>query len=146
MKYILFISQQQFRYKKLKSCSPVVIACSTAGRPVVFIALGRCYCGNCPLGGKNCTIKEEREMALIEKNLEYCDKGFWIVGYPWIKDISKLPDNIHYAYKTLVQTEKRLRRKSLYEVMYHEQIQDMVNRKVARKLTKTKILHYKGPV
>ena len=33
---------------------------------------GQCKCGNCPLGGMNCTIKEERELALIEKNLSFC--------------------------------------------------------------------------
>ena len=35
---------------------------------------GKCKCGNCPLGGKNCTIREERELTLINKHLEFCKR------------------------------------------------------------------------
>ena len=87
---------------------------------------GRCQCGNCPLGGKNCPIKEQREMALIEKNLEFSKKGYWIVEYPWIKNPARLPDNKSYAYNLLVQTEKRLKKDSKFERAYCDQIQDML--------------------
>ena len=30
---------------------------------------GGCKCGRCPLGSKNYTIKEERELALVEANI-----------------------------------------------------------------------------
>ena len=41
-----------------------------------------CQCGSCPLGGRNCSIKEEREMALIDRNLEFSENGYWTAGYP----------------------------------------------------------------
>ena len=55
---------------------------------------GSCKCGKCAIGSKDYTIKEERELALIEKNLSY-DKqtNRWIAEYPWIKDPMDLPDN-----------------------------------------------------
>ena len=107
---------------------------------------GRCYCGNCPLGGKNCTLKEQREMELIEKNLKFSEDGFWIAGYPWTKDINNLPDNRCHALKMLIQTEKRLRREPSYGKRYCEQIQDMINRNVARKLSRTEMADYEGPI
>ena len=44
---------------------------------------GGCKCGRCPLGSKNYTLKEERELALIEENLNYDEKAReWIAQYP----------------------------------------------------------------
>ena len=84
---------------------------------------------NVPLGSKNYTIKEEKELALIEKNLHYDQEAKrWIAEYPWIRDPKDLPDNKKAAFAKLISTERR---------QIQEQIQDMVNRGVARKLTKT---------
>ena len=109
--------------------------------------------GNCPpwreiapLGGKNCSIKEQREMALIEKNLEFSKKGYWIVEYPWIKNPERLPDNKSYAYNLLVQTEKRLKKDSKFKRAYCDQIQDMFTRNVARKLSQYELASYKGSI
>ena len=45
---------------------------------------GNCKCGSCPIGGKSYSIKEERELKLIEDNLEF--KGtHWEARYPWIQ-------------------------------------------------------------
>ena len=39
---------------------------------------GGCKCGRCSLGSNACTIKEEKELALIENNLSHDAKGkFW---------------------------------------------------------------------
>ena len=32
---------------------------------------GNCRCGTCPIGGKSYSIKEERELKLIEEKLEF---------------------------------------------------------------------------
>ena len=32
---------------------------------------GNCKCGSCPIGGKPYSLKEERELKLIENNLEF---------------------------------------------------------------------------
>ena len=44
-------------------------------------------CGKCSLGSKNFTIKEEKELKLIEGKLE-CNKEEkrWISDYPWIRE------------------------------------------------------------
>ena len=107
---------------------------------------GKCQCGNCPLGGKNCSIKEQREMALIERNLELSPNGYWIAGYPWIKNPENLPDNRQYVLKLLKQTENRLQKNPEFERAYCDQINDMFSREVARKVTESELLEYRGPV
>ena len=61
---------------------------------------GSCKCGNCPIGGKPYNLKEERELKMIENNLEFKDY-YWIMGYPWLKDPNMLPNNYDYALKRL---------------------------------------------
>ena len=108
---------------------------------------GNCKCGNCATGSKNCTIKEEKELKLIEQNLEYdANMHSWTTEYPWIKDPHELPDNRRAAYRMLISTEKRLSKNPQHAEVYKLQIEDMVNREVARKLTKEEIDNYKGPI
>ena len=59
---------------------------------------GGCRCGNCHLGGKDYTLKEERELRLIQEGLTNCD-GYWTAQYPWIRDPKELPDNKIAALK-----------------------------------------------
>ena len=49
---------------------------------------GACRCGKCAIGAKGYTLKEERELALIENNLV---EDHLEVKYPWIKDPYRLP-------------------------------------------------------
>ena len=58
---------------------------------------GSCKCGECPIGGKQYTLQQERELALIEKNLVLED-GAWYVKYPWVKDPAELPNNFASAF------------------------------------------------
>ena len=108
---------------------------------------GSCKCGKCAIRSKNYTIKEERELALIEKNLSY-DKqtNRWIAEYPWIKDPMDLPDNRKVALAMLASTERRLAKSPVHATVYDNQVKDMVNREVTRKLSKDEIDNYKGPV
>ena len=67
---------------------------------------GSCKCGKCHLGGKNMSLKEEREYKLIEENLVYMpNKKKWQASYPWIKDPRQLPDNKCAAFYTLKAME-----------------------------------------
>lgn len=43
-------------------------------------------------------------------------------------------------------TEKRLRQDPVHAAVYHKQIENMIEREVARKLTKKEIDDYNGPV
>ena len=108
---------------------------------------GGCKCGRCPIGSKEYSIKEERELDLIDKNLEYdYQDGRWIAEYPWIKNPSALPDNRRVAVATLISTEKRLLKNPQHAKIYDMQIKDMVARDVARKLSKEELNSYKGPI
>ena len=102
---------------------------------------GGSHCGSCPTGGKEYTLKEERELNLIPSNLMYAG-DHWIVKYPWIKETRALPDNYGNASKT----EKRLCTDPDWQQTYSEQIEDMVKRKVARKLPVSEIKSYNGPI
>ena len=40
-------------------------------------------CGNCPLGGKDYSLKEERELKMIEDGLKFkSEEGHWEAQYP----------------------------------------------------------------
>lgn len=53
------------------------------------------------------TIKEKRELELIEQGLVYDQaNNFWVVKYPWIKDPINLPNNFPPAVYRLKATEK----------------------------------------
>ena len=108
---------------------------------------GGCKCGKCSLGSKDFTIKEEKELKLIETKLEYNkDEKTWITEYPWIKDPSQLPNNKKAAMGMLISTEKRLAKNEKHAEVYQKQIEDMIEREVARKLSHTELENYKGPI
>ena len=107
---------------------------------------GGCKCGKCAIGTKNYTLQEERELKLIEDNLEYDKKNKrWVAGYPWVKDPNKLPNNRKVALARLISTEKRLARNPEHAVIYDQQIQDMIERNIARKLKHDELKAYTGP-
>lgn len=106
---------------------------------------GSCRCGKCPIGGKDYSIKEEKELELIESGLTR-KQHHWEVRYPWIKDPESLKDNYHAAYGMLKSTEKRLTRDKERAAVYQEQMEDMLTRGVASKLTAAEIQEYQGPV
>lgn len=71
-----------------------------------FPQFGACHCGKCSLSG-SLTLKEEREVKLIEDGLKY-DKNSrnWVSEYPWIRNTSQLLNNYSLAYARLQSTEK----------------------------------------
>ena len=108
---------------------------------------GGCKCGNCPLGTQDFTIKEEKELHLIESKLEYNkEEKRWIAEYPWIRDPAELPNNKRPAMGMLISTEKRLAKNEEHTKVYQKQIEDMIEREVARKLSETELENYKGPI
>ena len=91
---------------------------------------GGCKCGKCPTGSKNYTLKDEKELKLIEGGLTH-KEDHWEAQYPWIKDPRSLPDNKLAAQAVLKSTERRLKKDPEYATVYQAQIQDMVNRGAA---------------
>ena len=105
---------------------------------------GACKCGECHAGGKNMSLKEEQEYILIESKITFQEKkGRYIASYPWIKNPGELPDNRSLVYAMLVSIEKRLMKNSNYAMLYRRQVDDMIERKVARKLEEKELLEYK---
>ena len=106
---------------------------------------GSCKCGSCPIGSKNYTLKEERELNLIDKGLRHED-GYWVAKYPWIKDPNNLRDNKQAVIGMLKRTEKRLSKNRSHAEMYQQQIDDMIQCKVARKLPASELEEYRGSI
>ena len=100
----------------------------------------------CPLGTKNYSLKEEKELQLIERNLHFNNlEHRWMTPYPWIRDPADLPDNRKAAFGMLLSTEKRLAKNTDHARVYQEQIQDMIDRGVARKLMESELETYDWP-
>ena len=57
-----------------------------------------------------------------------------------------MPENRRIAFTKLISTEKRLAKNTEHAKVYKEQVQDMINRGVTRKLTEEKLRNYKGPI
>ena len=63
----------------------------------------------------------------------------WMTPYPWIRDAADLPDNRKAAFGMLLYTEKRPPKNADHVRVYQEQIQHMIDRSVARKLTESEL-------
>ena len=106
---------------------------------------GGCRCGTCQTGGKDMTIVEEKEYEMIRSGLSFNQAtGKWLANYPWIVAPNCLPDNMHFAYATLMSTEKRLAKNPLYAETYQAQIGAMLKREVARRISDHELQEYTG--
>jgi len=105
---------------------------------------GNCKCGECPIGGKQYTLQQERELAMIEGNLRI-EEERWYVSYPWKRSPTELPNNYSSAFGMLKSTEKRLSKNQELATKYQDQIDDMLARGVARKMPEEEIQEYTGP-
>ena len=108
---------------------------------------GACSCKKCHPGGKAMSLKDEEELRMIEEKLTFNIKtGRWMIEeYPWIRDPRELSNNRKVTIAKLHATEKRLLSKPDYKEVYSKQIQDMLDRKVARKVTRDELENYAGP-
>ncbi len=107
---------------------------------------GSCKCGKCPLLGHSYSFIEQQELDMIRSGLKYDhEKEHWVTSYPWLMDPSHLPDNFTAAKYRLQKLENSLNRDPKWQKSYKDQIQDMIDREVARKLTQEEIDTWKGP-
>ena len=108
---------------------------------------GGCKCSKCPIMGHTYSFQEEQELNMIQNNLHYDEeKHCWFTSYPWIIDPAQLPNNYKTAYATLLNTEKILKKDGEWTTKYADQIQDMLDRKVARELSDGELTNWTGPV
>jgi hypothetical protein len=107
---------------------------------------GGCKCTKCPVPGHTFSFTEERELDLIRSNLQYdAESKRWVTSYPWIVDPTNLPDNYCSVLATLKSTERKLKSDDSWARIYKAQIEDMVLRGVARKLSAKELSNWKGP-
>ncbi|CAB4034847.1 Hypothetical predicted protein [Paramuricea clavata] len=66
--------------------------------------------------------------------------------FPWLVDSQSLPDNYHTALATLERTERMLKKDDQSAKMYKSQMDDMVDRCVARKLSSEEVKSWTGPL
>lgn len=92
-------------------------------------------------------MREQQDLDLIRQNLRYDeDNKRWITKYPWIRDPHLLPNNYSSALATLKSTERTLRKDSAWAKIYADQIRDMEQRQLCRKLTKLEQENWNGPI
>lgn len=107
---------------------------------------GGCKCGKCPSVGHTYSFREEQELKFIQDNLKYSEsERCWYTSYPWLIDPVQLPENYHVAVATLRNTERTLLRDQLWLSKYKAQIDDMIDRGVARKLSEDELKSWQGP-
>ena len=107
---------------------------------------GTCECGKLSNEHENLTIAEERELKIIKESLKYdSDSQHWVTNYPWVKDPHDLPNNFNHALGKLKATERRLKSTNQLKA-YNNEIEDMIQRQVARKLSAEEMANYHGPV
>ena len=107
---------------------------------------GACQCGKCHPGGKDMTLNDEKEYKLIEAGISFDEESKrWIAGYPWTRNPNELPNNRQFALGMMLSTERKIEKDNDKAVMYNRQMQDMVQRKVARQVSEKELSDHEGP-
>jgi hypothetical protein len=79
---------------------------------------GGCKCGKCPVPGSRFPFREEAELRMVDEGLRY-DRRF---------HRELLKGNMEVAHKSLVATEKRLKKNMVWGETYCKHIEEMVLR------------------
>ena len=83
---------------------------------------------------------------MIQENMSYDEvQNCWVASYPYLFPRETLRGTKEVALKSIVSTEKSLLKKGTGEV-YQKQINDMLERNVARKVLEEELNAYKGIV
>ena len=106
-------------------------------------------CRKCQLAGEcseshaQHTLKDQAELDLIRKNTKLVNGEIW-VDYPFIKDPACLPNNRASAVRVAEKVWASLKKDNLLPA-YNEQVQQILDRKAAVKLSKQELEEYEGP-
>ena len=107
---------------------------------------GSCRCGKCPQIGYSYSFLEEQELNMIVSGLKYNEQcKHWVTSYPWLVDPKKLPNNIAPNKSRLFKLERSLQQDPEKAAAYEEQINDMIQRGVARLISEQEIKEWDGP-
>lgn len=103
---------------------------------------GNCQCGQCALGGRQMSLKEERDYKLFKNNLYLDEKGtetdpgpYWRTSYPWKIPKEELIDNKPAVMGMMKATERKLSKDKEWRDIYEQQLRDLVTNKFAREVS-----------
>ena len=97
--------------------------------------------------GSRYSFREENELKLIEENIRYDEEnGRWIARYPYLFPKDSLMGTKAVAMRSMLSTEKMLQKNPKWGTVYQAQIQDMIDRGVARVVPPAELSAYKGTV
>ena len=92
------------------------------------------------------TLKDERELEQIEAGVSFDpEKSRWVANYPWVRRPEELPDNRKIAVQMMLSTEKKLDRNPEKAEIFHQQMEDLIERGVARRVGEEEMTQYEGP-
>ena len=104
-------------------------------------------CKFCSLDARKLTLHEAKEWDVIRFNLNYlADKEKWTTTYPFLKSPSTLRNNYGDALRALERRERGLLRDKRIATLYDDQVSDFVERGVLRKLSKSDLVEWNGPI
>ena len=89
------------------------------------------------------TMKEQAELDLIKANTKLINGEIWC-DYPFVKDPSCLPYNRAAAVKVAEKVWASLEKDNMLQA-YHDQVQQILDRKAAVKLSLQEMTDYEGP-
>ena len=89
------------------------------------------------------TMKEQAELDLIKANTKLINGEIWC-DYPFVKDPSCLPYNRASAVKVAEKVWASLEKDNMLQD-YHDQVQQILDRKAAVKLSVQEMTDYEGP-
>ena len=86
-------------------------------------------------------------MKLIEENMRYDqERSSWIAAYPCVFPRETLAGTKSVALKSMMSTERMLLKNPQWGSVYQSQIQDMLDRNVARIVPQEELDSYKGVI
>ena len=99
--------------------------------------------GECSESHAGRTLKEQAELALIKSKTKLENGQIWC-DFPFIKDPVCLPNNRDAAVAVAEKVRKSLIRDNLLDA-YNKQVQEILDRKAAVRLSDQEMLEYQGP-
>ena len=111
---------------------------------------GGCRCGQCPIGAKPMSLKDEREYERFKSNLYYEEHGtaedpgpYWRTSYPWNIDRAELENNVGAVYGVMNATKRKLQKDPHWEDVYETQLRDLLRRGFAREVSEEEFSKWK---
>ena len=105
---------------------------------------GGCKCGGCVSGSKQMSLKDEKLFYEFARNLRYDHVGtetdpgpYYVTKFPWIKDKTKLPNNLVAVMGVMKATKRKLQQDPEWEFIYEKQL------KRQNKVSMTKISSFR---